>query len=132
MKKLWTILGLLVFSTAFVMGCGSVKKPNVAAQPVNLTISAAASLQDASAELKTSFEEKNKNVTITYNLAASGTLQKQIEEGAPADLFISAGKTQMDALSQKGLIAEESRKDLLGNELVLIAGKDSKLVKFED
>jgi molybdate transport system substrate-binding protein len=133
MKKLWIVLSLLVFSTAIVMGCGSGnEKPNAAAQPVNLTISAAASLQDASAELKTSFEEKNKNVTITYNLAASGTLQKQIEAGAPADLFISAGKAQMDALSQKGLIAEESRKDLLGNELVLITGKDSKLVKFED
>jgi molybdate transport system substrate-binding protein len=131
MKKLWIILGLLVFSTVFVMGCGK-DKPNAAPLPVSLTVSAAASLQDASAELKTSFEEKNKNITITYNLAASGTLQKQIEEGAPADLFISAGKAQMDALSQKGLIAEESRKDLLGNELVLIAGKDSKLAKFEE
>lgn len=131
MKKLWIILGFLVFTAVLVLGCGK-EKPNAAPQPVNLTISAAASLQDASAELKTIFEKQNQNVTITYNLAASGTLQKQIEEGAPADIFISAGKAQMDALSQKGLIIEESRKDLLGNELVLIAGKNSKLAKFEE
>ena len=131
MKKIWIVLGLLVFTSAMVWGCGK-EKPDASAQPVNLIVSAASSLQDASAELKTIFEKQNQNVTITYNLAASGTLQKQIEEGAPADLFISAGKVQMDALSQKGLIAEDSRKDLLGNELVLIAGKDSNLRVFED
>jgi len=131
MKIFWIILGLMVFTAVLVIGCGK-EKPNALPQPVNLTISTAASLQDASAELKTIFEKQNQNVTITYNLAASGTLQKQIEEGAPADIFISAGKAQMDALSQKGLIIEESRKDLLGNELVLIAGKNSKLAKFEE
>jgi len=47
-------------------------------------------------------------------------LQKQIEEGAPVDIFISADKSQMDALAEKGLILDDSRKDLLGNELVLI------------
>ncbi|MEQ8202117.1 MAG: molybdate ABC transporter substrate-binding protein, partial [Syntrophomonadaceae bacterium] len=71
------------------------------------------------------------NVTITYNLAASGTLQQQIEQGAPADMFISAGKSQMDALEQKGLIVASSRKNVVGNELVLVAGKDSKLSGFE-
>ncbi len=131
MKKLWIILGLLLFTAAVVMGCGSGKEqPKATAQPVNLTISAAASLQDAAGELKTIYETKNAGVTITLNLAASGTLQKQIEKGAPADLFISAGKSQMDALAQKGLIVDTSRKDLLGNELVLITGKDSKLTEF--
>lgn len=131
MKKTLTFLVLALFIMAFVAGCGGTKEP-AKTEPVNLNISAAASLTDAAGELKTLYETKNAGVTLTYNLAASGTLQKQIEEGAPADLFISAGKSQMDALSQKGLIVEESRQDLLGNELVLIAGKDSKLAKFED
>ena len=131
MKKTLTFLVLALFVMAFAAGCGGTKEP-AKTEPVNLNISAAASLQDAAGELKTLYETENAGVILTLNLAASGTLQKQIEEGAPADLFISAGKSQMDALSQKGLIVEESRKDLLGNELVLIAGKDSKLAKFED
>lgn len=129
MKKIVAFLALMLFVVASVAGCGA-KKEQAKTEPVTLNVSAAASLQDASAELKTLYEQKNPNVTITYNLAASGTLQKQIEEGAPADLFISAGKAQMDALAQKGLLVDTSRKDLLGNELVLIAGKDSKLTEF--
>lgn len=129
MKKLSVFLALVIFVAVSVIGCGGNK--DQAKEPVNLTISAAASLQDAAGELKTLYESKNSDTKITMNLASSGTLQKQIEEGAPADLFISAGKSQMDALSQKGLIIEESRKDLLGNELVLVAGKNSTLAGFE-
>lgn len=113
-----------------VIGCGG-KTEQGKTEAVNLTVSAAASLQDAAGELKALYESKNPGTKITMNLASSGTLQKQIEEGAPADLFISAGKSQMDALSQKGLIIEESRKDLLGNELVLVAEKNSSLAGFE-
>lgn len=131
MKKTLTFLVLALFVMAFAAGCGGTKEP-AKTEPVNLNISAAASLQDAAGELKTLYETENAGVILTLNLASSGTLQKQIEEGAPADLFISAGKSQMDALSQKELIIEESRQDLLGNELVLIAGKDSKITKFED
>ncbi|MDD4170366.1 MAG: molybdate ABC transporter substrate-binding protein [Desulfotomaculaceae bacterium] len=127
MKKTLTFLILALFVMVSIAGCGGTKEP-----ATELNISAAASLQDAAGELKTLYETKNAGVTLILNTASSGTLQKQIEEGAPADLFISAGKSQMDALSQKGLIIEESRKDLLGNELVLIAGKDSNLAKFED
>lgn len=129
MKKLSVFLALVLFVAVSVIGCGGNK--DQAKEPVNLTVSAAASLTDAAGELKALYESKNTGTTITMNLASSGTLQKQIEEGAPADLFISAGKSQMDALSQKGLIIEESRKDLLGNELVLIAGKESKLTGFD-
>ncbi|TEB04560.1 Molybdate-binding periplasmic protein precursor [Pelotomaculum schinkii] len=126
MKKILIFLALMLFVVAAVTGCGGEKE-----QPkTELNVSAAASLTDAAGELKTIYEKQHSDVTITYNLAASGTLQKQIEEGAPADLFISAGKSQMDALAQKGLIVDASRKDLLGNELVLIAGKDSKLTEF--
>lgn len=127
MKKILAFLALMLFVVASVTGCGGEAKN----EPVELTISAAASLQDATGELKTIYEKQHQDVTLTYNLGASGTLQKQIEEGAPSDLFISAGKSQMDALAQKDLILDASRKDLLGNELVLIAGKDSKLTGFD-
>lgn len=130
MKKISVFLALILFVAVFVIGCGG-KTEQATTEPVNLTISAAASLQDAAGELKALYESKNPGTTITMNLASSGTLQKQIEEGAPADLFISAGQSQMDALSKKGLIIEESRKDLLGNELVLVAGKNSNLAGFE-
>ncbi len=129
MKKI-LFLALVLLVAVSVIGCGG-QKEQPKTEPVNLNISAAASLTDAMKELESLYESKNAGVTITLNLASSGTLQKQIEEGAPADLFISAGKSQMDALSQKGLIIEESRKDLLGNELVLVAGKNSTLAGFE-
>ncbi|BAF58856.1 ABC-type molybdate transport system, periplasmic component [Pelotomaculum thermopropionicum SI] len=133
MKKYLFLLIILLLTAAAAAGCGTGKEqPKAAAEPVNLTVSAAASLQDALEELKTVYAGQNPGVTVTYNFAASGTLQKQIEEGAPVDLFISAGKSQMDALSEKGLILNDSRKDLLGNELVLIARKDSELTGFED
>ncbi len=131
MKKILAFFVLALFVIASIAGCGGTQEP-AKTQPVNLNISVAASLTDAAGELETLYKTKNAGVTLTINFASSGTLQKQIEEGAPADLFISAGKSQMDALSQKELIIEESRQDLLGNELVLIAGKDSKITKFED
>ena len=132
MKKLLLLgLMLIVLTAVAVAGCGgSEGQPQAGVEPVNLTIAAAASLQDAAGELKTIYEQQQAGVKITYDFASSGTLQKQIEEGAPADLFISAGKSQMDALAEKGLIVDASRKDLLGNELVLITGKDGSLSGF--
>lgn len=133
MKKGYIFLGLLIVIAFALAGCGSnQEQPGTEAEQVKLTISAAASLQDAAAELKDIYQEEHSGVDITYNFAASGPLQKQIEEGAPVDLFISAGKKQMDALADKGLIVDSSRVNLLSNELVLIAGKDSKLTGFDD
>lgn len=132
MKKLSFFLVLLFLATAGPAGCGGGKEESVSGtETVNLTVSAAASLKDAAEELKSVYSRQQPGVSITYNFAASGTLQKQIEEGAPVDLFISAGKTQMDALAEKGLIINESRIDLLNNELVLIAKNDTKLTGFE-
>ncbi|HSW58511.1 MAG TPA: molybdate ABC transporter substrate-binding protein, partial [Dehalococcoidales bacterium] len=67
------------------------------------------------------------HVTLTPNFASSGTLQSQIENGAPADIFISAAATQMDNLQKKDLILAESRKNLLLNKVVLIVPGDSTL-----
>ncbi|CCO09211.1 molybdate ABC transporter substrate-binding protein [Desulforamulus hydrothermalis] len=136
MKKLLAFTLIIALTLSVCTGCTGTKEQAAPTQPeakpVYLTISAAASLKDAAEELKGLYAKKHPYVNITYNFGASGTLQKQIEEGAPADLFISAGKKQMDALAEKDLIVKESRKDLLGNELVLITQKDSKITGFED
>lgn len=98
----------------------------------SLTISAAASLKDAIAEIQQLYTQQQP-VTITNNFGASGSLQQQIEQGAPVDIFISAASTQMDALQQKELILTDTRKNILSNQVVLIAPKNSKLVSnFKD
>lgn len=108
--------------------------PAKPADPVELTISAAASLTESLNEIKTLYAKKAPNVTLTFNFGASGTLQTQIENGAPADLFLSAGKKQMDTLVSKQLIDPATAKNLLLNELVLVVPADSKLAitKIED
>jgi molybdate transport system substrate-binding protein len=95
-------------------------------ESVELTVSAAASLTDSMNDIKKLYEAKYPNVKLTYNFGASGTLQQQIEQGAPADLFLSAGKKQMDALADKQLIEAGTNKNLLGNELVVVTAADSK------
>ncbi len=124
----------MLFLAAALLGCSGNengdKKGDGEKEAVNLTVLAAASLTDASKELKDIYENKNSNVTVDFSYGASGKLQQQIEEGAPADLFISAGVKQMDALQEKDLIDKDSRYDLLGNDLVLVAKKDSTLKDF--
>lgn len=114
-------------------GCaGGGNRPGEGSTPVSITVSAAASLREALEEIRAAYAGNNPGIRVTYNLGASGTLQRQIEEGAPADLFISADRSQVDSLSRKGLIMESSRKDLLTNELVLITGSEASLSGFGD
>jgi molybdate transport system substrate-binding protein len=87
--------------------------------PQELTISAAASLTDVMEDLKAHYEEKSIH-TLIMNYGSSGALQQQIEQGAPADVFISAAERQMNALQEQGLIYTDSRVDLLENDVVLI------------
>jgi len=89
-----------------------------------VTVFAAASLKDALDAVAAGWQaESGKSATISY--AGSSALAKQIESGAPADLFISADLAWMDYLAEKKLIKDETRTNLLGNQLVLIAPKDS-------
>jgi molybdate transport system substrate-binding protein len=90
------------------------------ASKTTLLISAAASLKDVLNKIEPSFEQRESSVQGTYNFASSGTLQQQIEQGAPADIMISAASKQMDALQKKGLILKETRQNLLTNRLVLV------------
>ena len=93
------------------------------AQSHDVLMFAAASLKNALDDVNAQFEkDTGKHANISY--AASSTLAKQIENGAPADIFISADLDWMDYLAQRKLIKPDTRKNLLGNELVLVAPKD--------
>ena len=107
---------------------------SIPAAPVNINISAAASLTDVLKEINAQYVKNKPNVTITPNFASSGTLQTQIENGAPVDIFISAAPTQMDNLQKGNLILTETRKNLLYNKVVLIVPHDSTLglTSFKD
>lgn len=94
-------------------------------ESVELTISAAASLTDALGEIKTAYEGEHPDTKLSFNFGASGALQQQIENGAPADLFLSAASKNMQALVDGGLIDEGSQMNLLKNELVLVAATDA-------
>lgn len=107
-------------------------EPTPEGEKTELMVSAAASLTDALGEIKTLYEAAHPNLTITFNFGASGTLQQQIEQGAPADVFFSAGKKQMQALSEKGLTEDTTVRDILKNQVVLVTLKGgSKLASFE-
>ncbi len=87
---------------------------------INLTISAAVSLKDALNAIATAYNSTEPNIKITYNFGASGSLQQQIEQGAPIDIFISASPKQMQVLKTKNLLMENTEKPLVGNQMVLI------------
>lgn len=90
---------------------------------VTLTLSAAASLQDALQEVIAVYGQVNDSVTVVLNTASSGALQRQIEQGAPVDVFVPAALRHMDALQQQDLLLPGSRHDVLGNQLVLVTPK---------
>lgn len=126
-RFIW-IAAIVILIFLLIASCS---RPTSTVAP-SLTISAAASLKDAMAEIEQLYTQQQP-VTITYNFAASGSLQQQIEQGAPVDIFICAAATQMDALQKKGLIINDTRKNILSNQVVLITPKNSKLVSnFND
>lgn len=90
----------------------------------DLTVLAAASLTDALTEVGKSYSEKTGH-SAAFSFAASSVLARQIEASGGADIFMSADSDWMDYLDNRGLIASATRKNLLGNHLVLIAPKDS-------
>jgi molybdate transport system substrate-binding protein len=114
MKKLllYSVL-LLCLSSA---QAGSTPRPTI-------TVSAAASMKDALIAIAKNYRGAN----VRFNFAASGTLQRQIENGAPVDVFISAAEKNMDELQNKKLIEAKTRRDFARNRLVLIVPKNSKL-----
>lgn len=96
-------------------------------QRISLTVSAAASLQGALGEVEAAYFTGHPKVDFRNNFGSSGTLAREIEQGAPVDAFLSAAAKPMDDLEGKGLITAGTRENILHNSLVLIAPSDSKL-----
>jgi molybdate transport system substrate-binding protein len=99
----------------------------ITADADDILVSAAASLSDVLKEIAADYHSKSKN-RVRFNFGPSSGLARQIDEGAPADLFFSADLPQMDNLDKNGRLEAGTRKNLLSNQLVIIVPADSKLV----
>jgi len=97
------------------------------ARAQEMTFSVAISMKEAVETLGKQFMQSRPGVTLRYNFGSSGELQKQIEAGAPVDVFISAAQRQMDELEQKGLITTASRRVFARNVLTVIKPAGSAL-----
>lgn len=117
----------VVFLSILIAGCQNIvavkDKPKQ-----EIIISAAASLKEVMAEIQPLYQQ-SPQVAITYNFAASGTLQRQIEQGAPVDIFISADRAKINILNKKGLLKSETVQNLLQNKMVLISSKNLNNIK---
>src|SRR5580704_7850817 len=120
--QMYRVAGLFA---AFVILLGSAVSP-AAAQDKTLTVFAAASMKNALDDIDATFTART-GVKVNASYAASSQLARQIEQGAPADIFVSADTDWMDYATQKKTINEPTRVNLLGNSIVLIAPKDSKI-----
>ncbi|MBD1832260.1 molybdate ABC transporter substrate-binding protein [Cyanobacteria bacterium FACHB-472] len=124
-RRIIIFLSLLLATLTILTIRANLDIPFVAQKNNKLLISAAASLRESLQEIQLVYPHTKQNANVTYNFGASGALQQQIENGAPADVFISASKKQMDALQEKGLILSDTRRNLLTNRLVLIVPRNS-------
>ncbi|MDO5018276.1 MAG: molybdate ABC transporter substrate-binding protein [Lagierella massiliensis] len=128
--KIKKILTLGLFLTVMVVGVSCTKGDNSNVDSTDakdngeILVGAAASLTDALNEVKPIFEDKE-NCVVNFTYAASGTLQKQIEEDGGIDVFISASEDKMNNLVEKNLIEDDTLFPVLKNTLVLITNKES-------
>ncbi|AHG21650.1 molybdate transporter [Chania multitudinisentens RB-25] len=122
MKQQWfKWIGGMVLASGLVMQASAAEK---------ITVFAAASLTNALQDIATQYQ-KGQDVQIVSSFASSSTLARQIEQGAPADLFISADQQWMDYAIDKQQMVNDTRYTLLGNELVLITAKSAKQDKID-
>jgi molybdate transport system substrate-binding protein len=120
------VLGRRSVLAAFAAAVTALVVQADAAEEKTITVFAAASMKNALDEVDSLFTEQS-GIKVVASYAASSSLMKQIEQGAPADVFLSADIDWMDYGIKHNLIKNDTRKDLLGNRLVLIAAKDSKI-----
>jgi molybdate transport system substrate-binding protein len=124
-RRLLIFIGLAIAAFLVVVGIRfAIPSFAVSQSKTSLSVSAAASLQSALEEIQPLYQKTKSNHEIRYNFGSSGALLQQIQQGAPADIFISAGKKQIDALEQQGQLVAGTRSNLAGNRLVLITPKN--------
>lgn len=130
-KKINKFLNVSIISLLLVFGYNwfsNNQKENFsqATSSIQLTVSTASSLKDVMEEIETLYEQKHPETDIIHNFASSGSLQRQIEQGAPVDVFISAATKQMDALEKQNLLLTGSRRNLLKNQMALVVPVSNK------
>lgn len=125
MRRIMFACMLCVF--LMITGCSSVSGE----EEHSLTISAAASLGDAMEEIKKLYEEARPDVELSFNFGGSGALQKQISQGAPVDLFISAAEDKFQILLDDGYVDAVAHTELLGNSLVLIVPSGNEVISMD-
>jgi molybdate transport system substrate-binding protein len=116
----WFIIGWLITALLLVAGCGI-----TSARGGNLTVFAAASLTEAFTQMGQDFEEAHPGVTVTLNFAGSQQLARQLEQGAPADVFASANERQMTVAIDAGRVAGDAPQTFAHNRLVVVVPADN-------
>ncbi len=114
-RLLFILVCTISISIILTSSCVNAKEPRT-----ELIISAAVSLKDSLLAIQPAYEKSHPGIKLIFNFGSSGTLQQQIEQGAPADLFISAGVKQMKTLIDNGFIDAKDQTILLSNDLVLV------------
>ncbi len=139
MKRTFKFIGILLSSLLLIVACSNESDSSTENETtsekdkITLTISAAVSLKDAMDVIQQNYQDQYPEVTLDFNFGGSGSLQQQISQGAPVDLFFSAAEDKFELLVEAGNIAKEDRVDLLGNELVLIVPQENESIQdFED
>lgn len=117
---------LLLLAPLLLLGARAVA---AAPAPVELVVSAAASLQGVLEELREAYRAEAPAVRVTFNFGASGALQQQVRQGAPVDVYISAANAPMDALAREDLLLPGTRATWARNALVLVVPRDPATVR---
>lgn len=140
-KKVWmtriAAAGMAVCMAAGLTGCSksstketaaaaeAAETAETAAEPVEIQVFIAASLNTVMTDLAGRYNEEHPEVKIVYNADSSGTLLTQIEEGYECDIFFSAAQKQMNQLEEDGLVVEGTRRNVVNNQVVVVTLKDS-------
>ena len=123
-RRFWILILVIVAIGSQCQGIYSAEigsPPRISSAPSDeIIVSAAISLKDALDEISHLYTADHPGAEVHFNLGGSGTLQRQIEQGAPVDIFISASPKEMDSLQSQGLVLPDTRKDLVRNSVVLI------------
>jgi molybdate transport system substrate-binding protein len=133
-KKFLSLIVMVVLTASMITGCSSSKAEEVVESETDIYVFIAASLTNVMEEIQSMYAEVAPKVTILYNAHSSGTLEKQIKEGARCDVFFSAATKQMDGLDEAGFVVEGTINNLLMNQVVLIkaTGAETLVTSFED
>ncbi|WP_435989628.1 molybdate ABC transporter substrate-binding protein [Rossellomorea sp. LjRoot5] len=122
-KRIWIIITIILLMT----GCSPKDRDKV-----TLTISAAASLKESMMEVKRDFEKQHPTIQVVFNFGGTGALRKQVEQGAPSDVFLSASKKDYERLVVRGLIDSRLGGSFLTNRLVIIAPESRTELSLDD